>query len=171
MAPDFRGTDVNGRIVALSEMRGRAGVVFFYPKDGTPGCTTEACAFRDAWKAYTEAGAFIFGVSRDSAERHQEFAKEHKLPFPLVADESGEIARRYGVGSFLGMSNRVTFVIDGSGAVAHVFRDVDPGVHAKDVLEVLRRVGPSTAGSLDGRTSDGRTSDGRTSDGGLPADR
>src|SRR5579859_677693 len=109
-APDFEGKDAAGHPVRLSEQRGHPVVVYFYPKDGTPGCTTEACAFRDAWKRYDEKGVAVFGVSRDSESSHDAFRAKHTLPFPLVADEDGSVDRAYGVPSLLGMSKRVTFL-------------------------------------------------------------
>jgi peroxiredoxin Q/BCP len=133
-APDFEGRDVAGKAVRLSEQRGHAAVVYFYPKDGTPGCTTEACAFRDAWKRYEARGVTVFGVSRDSESSHKDFRAHHSLPFPLVADEDGTIDRAYGVPSLLGMSKRVTFLVGPDGKVSHVWPDVDPGVHADEVL-------------------------------------
>jgi peroxiredoxin Q/BCP len=133
-APDLEGHDGEDRPVRLSGLRGKRAVVYFYPKDGTPGCTKEACAFRDAWDRYQRAGVVILGVSRDSAESHKEFAKHHELPFPLVADEDGAIARAYGVSSFLGMSSRVSFLVSKDGRIARVWPDVDPGTHADQVL-------------------------------------
>lgn len=133
-APDVAGEDANGDTVRLSASRGHPAVVFFYPKDETPGCTKEACAFRDAFARYSAAGIVVFGVSRDTAESHRAFAANHKLPFPLVADESGEAERAYGVPSRLGMTARVTFLVGADGRVARVWPDVDPGVHADEVL-------------------------------------
>ncbi len=138
-APDVRGKNGRGEVVSLAETRGRPSVVYFYPKDGTPGCTKEACAFRDAWQAFEDAGVTIFGVSRDSEESHEAFRREHALPFPLVSDESGALTRAYGVSTRLGMPSRVTFLVDSEGRVAQVWNDVDPGVHAREVLEAARK--------------------------------
>jgi peroxiredoxin Q/BCP len=121
----------------LSENRGKPSVVYFYPKDDTPGCTKEACAFRDTWARFSERGVVIFGVSRDSAASHATFLEEHALPFPLVADETGAVQAAYGVPSRFGMAARVTFLVDGSGRIAHVWPDVDPGVHATQVLAAI----------------------------------
>jgi peroxiredoxin Q/BCP len=137
VAPDFAGHDLTGKTVRLSDARGHAAVVYFYPKDGTPGCTTEACAFRDAWRQYEQRGVAVFGVSRDSDESHKEFRAKHSLPFPLVADEDGSVDRAYGVPSLLGMSKRVTFLVSADGKITHVWPDVDPGVHADEVLRAL----------------------------------
>ena len=113
-------------------------IVSFYPKDGTPGCTNEACAFRDNFARYKDAGITIFGVSGDSQESHDAFRKEHTLPFPLAADDHGTIAQSYGVPTRLGMPARVTFIVDGQGKVKRVFEDVDPSVHADQVLDAAR---------------------------------
>lgn len=137
VAPEFQATTHTGEVVRLGELRGQAVVLFFYPKDDTPGCTKEACAFRDSYARFTKNGARVFGVSRDDAESHREFVAKHKLPFPLLLDEDGKIADAYGVSSVLGMNRRVTFVIDGAGRVAKVFPDVDPGTHAEAVLRAI----------------------------------
>ncbi len=136
-APPLRGETEAGRAAALSDARGHFAVVYFYPKDGTPGCTTEACAFRDAFARYQQRGIRIFGVSQDSPESHREFAREHALPFALVADESGQVAQAYGVSSTFGFSSRVTFLVGPDGNVAHVWPDVDPALHADAILAWL----------------------------------
>jgi peroxiredoxin Q/BCP len=133
-APEVVGRDVKNTEVRLSAQRGHATVVYFYPKDGTPGCTTEACAFRDAWTRYEKAHIAVIGVSSNSAESHKTFLEEKKLPFALAADESGNIAGSYGVGTGLFGYSRVTFLIDGQGKIARVWENVDPGVHATEVL-------------------------------------
>lgn len=134
VAPQVVGTTADGKTAALSDARGHAAVVYFYPKDETPGCTKEACAFRDAFDEYDARHVTIFAVSRDSASSHRAFRAKHRLPFPLVADEQGAIARSYGVPSILGMSSRVTFLVGADGKIARVWPDVDPGVHAAEVL-------------------------------------
>jgi peroxiredoxin Q/BCP len=136
-APDFAAPDQDGASRSLREFRGRPIVLYFYPKDGTPGCTKEACAFRDAWKRFEGVGAVVLGVSRDSVEKHRAFAKEHALPFPLLADEDGAICAKYGVRSTFGLASRVTFVVDREGRIARTFPDVDPGVHADEVLAAI----------------------------------
>ena len=133
-APDFEGRDVTGKSVRLSDVRGHTAVVYFYPKDETPGCTHEACAFRDAFSRYEAKSIAVFGISRDSSKSHDEFRTHHSLPFSLVADEDGSVDRAYGVPSVLGMSKRVTFLVGPDGKVAHVWPDVDPAVHADQVL-------------------------------------
>jgi len=137
IAPDVVGVAADGSLTRLTTVRGRPAIVYFYPKDGTPGCTKEACAFRDAFAGYQQRQVTIFGVSRDSGEIHAEFRKSHQLPFSLVADETGEIAKAYGVSSPLGMSARVTFLIGANGRVARVWPDVDPAVHANQVLAAI----------------------------------
>lgn len=136
-APEVAGADNDNHVVRLSAVRGRPAVVYFYPKDATPGCTKEACAFRDAFDSYTARHVSIFAVSRDGEATHREFRATHHLPFPLVADEDGAIANAYGVESTLGMTARVTFLINAEGRVARVWRDVDPGVHASEVLKAV----------------------------------
>ena len=136
-APDMVGHDATGKELRLSQSRGKPAVVYFYPKDDTPGCTKEACAFRDTWSRFTERSVMIFGVSRDSEASHTEFLKKHELPFPLVADESGALQTAYGVPSRLGMAARVSFLVDAQGRIARSWPDVDPGVHADEVLKAV----------------------------------
>lgn len=137
-APDLVGTNADGSKQRLSQVKGEFAVVYFYPKDDTPGCTKEACAFRDAFDKYKAAGVTIFGVSRDSEDSHRKFRQNHNLPFPLVADESGDVQRAYGVPSKMGiMAARVSFLIGRDGKVSRVWPDVDPGVHAGEVLAAV----------------------------------
>ena len=138
-APEVVGLDGAGKTTRLSELRGHAAVVYFYPKDGTPGCTQEACAFRDTWQRYASAGVTIFGVSADSPESHAKFIAEHHLPFPLVSDESGEVAKGYGVPKRIFGYLRISFLVGADGKIAQVWPDVDPGVHATEVLAAATR--------------------------------
>ena len=140
VAPDVVGEAADGTWVKLSALEGQLAIVYFYPKDGTPGCTQEACAFRDAFERYEEAGIVIFGVSGDHAASHRTFRAEHELPFPLVADVDGKVMAAYGVPSPLGMASRVTFLVGRDGKIARVFRDVDPGVHAEEVLAAVQKL-------------------------------
>ena len=133
-APDLRAVDHRGREVALRDLRGAPVLVYFYPKDGTPGCTKEACAIRDIWSRFTAAGVVVLGVSTDDAASHRKFADEHQLPFSLIADTDLTWARAFGVGTTLGMTQRVSFLLDRGGRIARVYPDVDPGVHAEQVL-------------------------------------
>lgn len=142
-APDFMAQDQAGEVRQLRILnRDRPVVLFFYPRDGTPGCTAEACAFRDAWDRLQSTGAIVVGVSTDDVPSHARFAAEHELPFPLLSDPDGRVLRLYGVPSRLGMAARVTYVIDPEGRVARVFPEVDPAVHADEVLEALASLSP-----------------------------
>jgi peroxiredoxin Q/BCP len=133
-APEVTRVDEAGATRKLSDERGHAVLVYFYPKDGTPGCTQEACAIRDRWKDFEAAGLRVIGVSAQDAASHAEFAKQERLPFPLVADTDLAWARAFGVGSFLGMTSRVSFLLDREGRVAKVYPDVVPAQHAAEVL-------------------------------------
>jgi peroxiredoxin Q/BCP len=143
-APDLAGQTLDDRTVRLADVRGCAAVVYFYPRDGTPGCTKEACAFRDSWSRFRQAGVTIFGVSNQSAARHREFASEHQLRFPLVADESRAVEHAYGVpDALLGFGEaRVSFLIDPAGHVARIWPDVDPALHANEVLAAATALAP-----------------------------
>ena len=143
-APDFELTSDSGNTVRLSDLRGRPVVLYFYPKDDTPGCTTEACEFRDAYDVYRERGAEILGVSPDDVTSHVKFKSKYQLPFTLLADPEHEVAEQYGVWgerSFAGKKfmgiNRSTFVIDADGNVARAMLGIKPAGHADEVLEAL----------------------------------
>jgi peroxiredoxin Q/BCP len=144
-APDFKASDDKGATVRLSDARGRFAVVYFYPRDETPGCTKQACAFRDNFAKFEAAGVAIFGVSRDSEQSHREFRANHKLPFPLAADEGGLLQRAYGVPSRLpGISRRVTFLVDRAGKVARVWPEVDPVLNVSEVLAAAQALASSS---------------------------
>jgi len=143
VAPEIVGAAPDGSQTRLSAARGHSAIVYFYPKDGTPGCTQEACAFRDAFSGYQRLHVTIFGVSRDSNEIHAEFRDRHRLPFSLVSDPSGAIGHAYGVSSPLGMSARVTFLVGPDGRISRVWPDVDPGVHAAQVLAAVEEANRS----------------------------
>jgi peroxiredoxin Q/BCP len=139
-APELVGTDAAGKIFKLSAQKGHFAVVYFYPKDETAGCTKEACAFRDASADYAKKGITIFAVSRDSDASHKGFREHHHLPFPMVADTSGDLQKAYGVPSVapaLGMASRVTFLVGPDGKIARVWPKVDPVVNAKEVLDAV----------------------------------
>jgi len=139
-APDFALRTGEGGEFRLSDLRGRRAVVlYFYPKDETMGCTAEACAFRDSYEVFQEAGAEVVGVSSDSEQSHRDFAAHHRLPFVLLSDPGGEVRKRYGASPRLGIfGGRVTFVIDRDGTVRHVF---DSQLHAtRHVDEALATV-------------------------------
>ena len=144
-APDFELQSDSGDTVKLSELRGKPVVLYFYPKDDTPGCTTQACGIRDAYGEFEQAGAVVLGVSPDDEASHVKFKDKYELPFTLLADTDHEVADRYGVWgektfagrTYLGVS-RWTFVIDEDGNVKKVFPNVKPAEHADNVLAVLR---------------------------------
>ena len=140
-APEFALTDQHGKTVRLGDFRGRQAVVlYFYPKDDTPGCTKEACAFRDQYQDFQDAGAEVIGVSSDSSEAHQKFAAKYKLPFTLLSDRDGQVRKRYGVPATLGLlPGRVTFIIDSGGVVRHVFNSqLQATRHVDEALAILR---------------------------------
>ena len=133
--PDVNFIAEDGTRVASGDLRGQKTVLYFYPKDDTPGCTKEACAFRDRMDDYQRAGIRVYGVSLDSRESHREFREKYRLNFPLLADDGGEAAKSLGVLSDRGMANRVTFLLDPSGRIAKVYPDVSPETHADEILE------------------------------------
>ncbi len=139
LPPDFSAKSHDGKELKLSTLRGKPVVLYFYPKDETPGCTKEACAFRDAWKEIEKKGVVLIGISTDNAESHRAFAKHHELPFQLVSDETGAIAKSFGVPNRMGFLGRQTFVIGADGNVKKIYRDVDVTKHAS---EILADVGP-----------------------------
>ncbi len=134
-APDFTLPSDDGRIVKLSDYKGKQPVVlYFYPKDETPGCTKQACSFRDNFKAFRDAGIEVLGVSVDTVDSHKEFKRNQKLNFTLLADDKKEVSKQYGVLSERGYSSRVTFVIDKEGMVRKIYRNVDPVANATETL-------------------------------------
>ena len=141
-APDFSLPDQDGQVFSLSAQRGKPVVVYFYPKDDTPGCTAEACGFRDSHEAFTDAGAEVIGISSDSTGRHASFAGRYQLPFTLLSDQGGQVRKSYGVPAVLGLlPGRVTYVIDRSGTVRHVFNSMtNIGQHISDALDVVKRL-------------------------------
>lgn len=144
-APDFTAPRTGGGEFRLSDLKGKSAVVlYFYPKDETPGCTAEACTFRDSYEIFLEAGAEVVGVSGDSVASHERFAEHHGLPFILVSDKGGALRRLYGVRPTLGIwPARVTFVVDKSGIVRHVFSSQTDAVrHVEEALNTLRTVAP-----------------------------
>jgi peroxiredoxin Q/BCP len=143
-APDFELPTDSGETIKLSDLRGKPVVLYFYPKDNTPGCTTQACGIRDAYGEFERAGAVVLGVSPDDERSHVKFKDKYELPFTLLADTEHSVAEQYGVWgekSFAGKKymgvSRTTFVIDADGTVKRVLRDVKPKEHADDVLEAL----------------------------------
>jgi peroxiredoxin Q/BCP len=146
-APDFSAVSQSGERVRLSDFKGQPVVLYFYPRDDTPGCTKEACAFRDEYDALKRTGAVVLGVSTDTAEKHRKFSTKYSLPFRLLADEEKNIVQAYGVWgqkSFLGKkymgTHRVTFLIRRDGTLGKIWTTVKPAEHAKEVLEALATV-------------------------------
>ena len=143
-APTFTLETDGGDSVSLESLRGKPVVLYFYPRDDTPGCTTQACGIRDAWREFEARGAIVLGVSPDSATSHVKFRKKYGLPFTLLADEDHSVAEAYGVWveksmagkTYMGIE-RSTFVIDADGNVAKIMRRVKPDTHADDVLAAL----------------------------------
>ncbi|MGH7515957.1 MAG: thioredoxin-dependent thiol peroxidase [Gemmatimonadales bacterium] len=146
-APAFSLTADDGRTVRLSELAGRHVVLYFYPKDDTPGCTKEACGFRDAWADVQDTGAAVFGVSPDGVASHQRFRAKYRLPFALLADPDHAVAEAYGAWGEKSMYGkkyqgilRTTFLIDGTGTVRRIFEKVKPEGHAQEVLAAIQQL-------------------------------
>ena len=140
-APGFKLQDQNGEWHELSDYRGTWLAVYFYPKDDTPGCTTEACNFRDDIMAFRKMGVTILGVSTDDVESHQEFADKHSLPFPLLADTSGDVSAAYAGFKLLGilkLANLKTYLIGPDGTIAKRYDSVDPDKHSAQIMNDLK---------------------------------
>ncbi len=141
-APEFKLRDQNGIVRSLADFSGRWRVLYFYPKDDTPGCTEEACRFRDDFAALNALGAVVIGISLDTPASHARFAGKYQLPFYLLADETGAVTRAYGALMNFGlvrMARRYTFIINPAGQIAKVYRAVDPAGHSQEVIGELRR--------------------------------
>ncbi|MEX1308064.1 MAG: thioredoxin-dependent thiol peroxidase [Eubacteriales bacterium] len=144
-APDFKINDDKGNPIALSDFKGKKVVLYFYPKDNTPGCTTEACGLRDVYDEILDLGAVVLGVSKDSESSHTKFKEKFNLPFHLLADVDNEIIEPYGAWgekkmygkTYMGI-NRITYIIDENGKITHVWPKVKPADHAAEVLEALK---------------------------------
>lgn len=143
-APDFKLKDTFGKEVSLASFKGKKIILYFYPKDDTPGCTVEACEFRDGYKLFADKNAIILGISPDNEKSHQKFTSKHNLPFTLLADINAEVSKKYdvyGEKKFLGRSYlgiyRTTFLIDEKGKIIKVFENVRPAGHAKEILNKL----------------------------------
>ena len=139
IAPDFTLPDQDGKEHTLSHHRGAWVLLYFYPKDDTPGCTREACMIRDAFPDFGALNAKVFGISVDSIESHKKFAGKYQLPFTLLADTDKKAVKLYGVQGKL-FTLRTSFLIDPDGRIAKVYENVKPAEHAKEVLEDLRRL-------------------------------
>jgi thioredoxin-dependent peroxiredoxin len=143
-APDFAVNDETGQVVRLRDLRGKKVVLYFYPKDDTPGCTREACSFRDSFAKFKKRGIEVFGVSLDSEKSHQKFIDKYSLPFRLLADTERELSESfgtYGEKKFMGRTymgnHRVTFLIDEKGKIKKIFSKVKPDEHAEEVLSAF----------------------------------
>lgn len=147
VAPDFELLADTGESVKLSDYRGKFIVLYFYPRADTPGCTTEACGFRDDYSAYKEKGVIILGVSPDTVKKQASFKAKHSLPFPLLDDTAHEVSEAYGVWGkkkfrgreYMGV-NRTTFLIGPDGKIVEVFEKVKPAEHSKEILQALERI-------------------------------
>jgi peroxiredoxin Q/BCP len=144
-APNFTLPDQNGKTHTLHEYLGKRVLIYFYPKDDTPGCTTEACNFRDNIQTLSDAGLVVLGVSADSVKSHKKFADKFNLPFPLLSDENKEVCVAYGVWGkkkfmgreYMGIS-RMSFLIDEKGNIAKIYEDVKPKEHVVEVIEAIK---------------------------------
>ncbi len=135
-APDFTLEDAYGTKYSLNDYKDKNPViVYFYPKAGTPGCTTEACGIRDSWDKFKENGIVVLGISVDSKSAIKEFINDHNLNFPLLSDSSKKISKEYGVLNNLGLDTRITFIVNKNGKIADIIRDVDVTTHADDVFK------------------------------------
>jgi peroxiredoxin Q/BCP len=145
-APDFEGIDQSGRSVKLDDFRGKKVVLYFYPKDNTPGCTTEACNLRDNWDTFLKKGFVVVGVSPDSEKSHKGFSEKYTLPFPIIADTSKKILNDYGVWgekkmygkSFMGVI-RTTFIIDEKGLIEKIINKVDTAGHTQQIFDMYKQ--------------------------------
>jgi peroxiredoxin Q/BCP len=143
LAPDFTLPSQSGSSVSLRDFRGKKSVIlYFYPKDDTPGCTAESCAFRDRYEVFQEAGAEVIGISGDSPDSHQRFANKYQLPFTLVSDTNNQVRKLYGVPATLGLlPGRVTYAIDPQGVVRHIFNSqFNFQGHVEEALKTLQEI-------------------------------
>jgi peroxiredoxin Q/BCP len=145
-APDFKGVDQNEKEVSLSDFKGKKVILYFYPKDNTPGCTAEACNLRDNYNLWLEKGYAVIGVSPDSVKSHKRFAEKYNLPFPLISDTDKKILKDYGVwglkknyGREYEGVFRTTFIIDENGNIEHLFKKVKTKEHTAQILETLEK--------------------------------
>ena len=142
-APSFTLPDSQGNQISLSDFKGKWIVLYFYPKDDTPGCTTEACHFRDDFKLLESLGAKVIGMSIDDSFSHKKFAEKYNLPFPLLSDASGEVASRYGaLNNFLviKLAKRYTYLINPQGKIAKIYLSVDTSKHSQEIIEDLKKL-------------------------------
>lgn len=146
-APDFVLKDQDGKERSLSEFKGKKVLLYFYPRDFTPGCTKEACGIRDNFEGFRKLDVVVLGVSTDSVDRHKRFAQKHNLPFILLSDEKAELSKKYGVWrkkklagrEYFGIA-RTSFLIDEEGKIIKIYEKVKPEIHAREVLEDLKKL-------------------------------
>ncbi len=149
-APDFNLPDQNGEMHSLKKYHGQYVLLYFYPKDDTPGCTKEACSFRDNFSKFSSSKVLVFGISIDSVKSHKKFEEKYQLTFPLLSDEKKEVVQAYGVWGikkFVGREyegiRRSSFIVDPKGKIAYIFEDVKPEGHAEEVLGILSKISAS----------------------------
>lgn len=142
-APDFALKDADGTVHRLKDYSGKIIALYFYPKDDTPGCTTEACNLRDNYQSLLDAGIVVLGVSYDDSVSHKKFREKYNLPFPLLSDTDKKAAEAYGAKGMLTgflVAQRKTFLIDGDGKILHIFENVDTGSHARQILDIVKKL-------------------------------
>jgi peroxiredoxin Q/BCP len=144
-APDFSAKNQDGKTIRLSDFKGKWLLIYFYPKDDTPGCKKEACSFRDEFSKIKKLNVSILGVSRQDEKSHQEFKSKYKLPFDLLVDKDGSLADSFGVGSIpiLGMTQRQSILIGPDGKIIQFYKDVDPDTHAQQVMKDVQHYNDS----------------------------
>jgi peroxiredoxin Q/BCP len=141
-APDFAAANQDGKMIHLSDLAGKTVLIYFYPKDETPGCTTEACSFRDGFSKFKKLGALVYGVSRQDGKSHQEFKQKYHLPFDLLVDTDGSLAKKFGVGEIplMGLTLRQSILIGPDGKVVKFYGDVDPSKHVDEVIADIQKI-------------------------------
>lgn len=137
-APDFTLPDGNNKQISLSDFKGRQVVIYFYPKDDTPGCTIQACAFRNAYSGFVTSDVPVIGISRDSVEAHHQFAEKYQLPFMLLSDKAGKVIEAYDVKGVFG-AKRTTYIVNKEGLIQMVFEKASPDTNASEILEYLNK--------------------------------
>ncbi|MEM1941077.1 MAG: peroxiredoxin [Candidatus Caldarchaeum sp.] len=145
VAPGFELVSHTGERINLEKLRGRYVVLFFYPKDGSPGCTRENCLLRDNFEKFEKLGAVTLGISRDSVESHKRFAEKHGFTHHLLSDPSGEVVKAYGAAGLFGITKRITYVIDPEGCVAKIIQSINPSTHVSEALKTLETLSSSEA--------------------------
>ncbi|RMF92966.1 MAG: peroxiredoxin [Candidatus Schekmanbacteria bacterium] len=143
-APDFTALNDEGKKVSLSDFKGKIVVLYFYPKDNTPGCTNEACSFRDSYEKIKSLGVVVLGISLDNEESHKKFKEKYNLPFTLLSDKDGEISKEYGTYTqylrTIKFAKRMTFIIDGNGIIKKIYKKVDVSRHSEEVYNDIKSI-------------------------------